>query len=116
MTTIWILRIITAIIILQTLRYKFTGHKESKELFKKVSLLGLPEQYGRIGTGIIELALGILVLIPQTSLYAALATAILMATAISFHISKIGFKGNNLPLALSAIVALVTSIVLILLQ
>lgn len=113
MNIILILRIVAAIIVLQTLRYKFTGHPESKELFTKVNLLGLPEQYGRIGTGILELILGILILIPQTITIGALGIIGLMAGALMSHVTKIGFKGNNLPLAITAGVALVASILVI---
>lgn len=114
MLIIWILRIVPAILVLQTLRYKFTGHPESKELFEKIGLLGLPEQYGRIGTGILELIFGILILIPGMSIIGAIGIAILMIGAIGSHITKIGFKGNNLPLAITAIVALGCSLAYIL--
>lgn len=35
MNIILLLKIISAGIVLQTLRYKFSGHPESKEIFKK---------------------------------------------------------------------------------
>lgn len=47
----WVLRIAAAIILLQTLYFKFTGHPESVELFTKLGV----EPWGRIGTGVIEL-------------------------------------------------------------
>jgi putative oxidoreductase len=114
MLFIWVLRIVPALIVLQTLRYKFTGHPESKELFTKVQLLGLSEQYGRIGTGVLELIFGILILIPTTSIIGAIGIIGLMLGAIMSHITKIGFKGNNLPLAISALVALGCSATLLL--
>lgn len=116
MNILWILRIIVAIIVLQTLRYKFTGHPESKILFTKIALLNLPEKYGRIGTGILELIFGILILVPQTSIVGAGGIAVLMVGALISHSTKIGFKGNNLPLAFSAIAGLGLSIATIVLS
>ena len=113
---ILILRIITAIIVLQTLRYKFTGHPESKKIFKKVKLLGLPEQYGRIGTGILELVFGILILVPQTVIIGSIGIAGLMVGALMSHITKLGFKGNYFPLAMSALFALILSIIIVVLE
>ncbi|MCA9351625.1 DoxX family protein [Patescibacteria group bacterium] len=110
----WILRIVPALIVLQTLRYKFTGHPESKELFERLQMLGLPEQYGRLGTGILELIFGVLILIPKTSDIGAIGIGILMLGAFVSHLTKLGFKGNNLPLAISGLVALGCSIALLL--
>ena len=52
--TIWILRLVPALILLQTLYFKFTAQPESVRLF---TVLGM-EPYGRIGTGILELIAG----------------------------------------------------------
>ena len=51
MITSWILRGVAAVILLQTLFFKFTGAKESIYIF---STLGL-EPWGRIGSGVAEL-------------------------------------------------------------
>ena len=59
----WVLRIAAAVILLQTLYFKFTGHPESVELFSKLGV----EPWGRIGTGVIELVTGVLLLIPSTA-------------------------------------------------
>ncbi len=58
----WILQIIVAVILFQTLFFKFTGAEESKYIF---STLGL-EPWGRIGSGAVELIAVILLLIPST--------------------------------------------------
>jgi uncharacterized membrane protein YphA (DoxX/SURF4 family) len=57
---IWILRLVPAIILLQTLYFKFTAHPESVKLFTEIGM----EPWGRIGTGIIELIAATLLLIP----------------------------------------------------
>ena len=46
----WICRIIAAVILLQTLFFKFTAAPESVYIFTKVGL----EPWGRIGSGVIE--------------------------------------------------------------
>ncbi len=56
----WALRIVAAIIMLQTLYFKFTAQPESVEIFTKVGI----EPWGRIGTGVAELIASILLLIP----------------------------------------------------
>jgi uncharacterized membrane protein YphA (DoxX/SURF4 family) len=60
----WLLRIVVAAILVQTLYFKFTGAAESIYIFKTLGM----EPYGRIGSGIIELVSSILILIPRTTL------------------------------------------------
>ena len=89
---IWALRILAAIILLQTLYFKFTAHPQSVKLF---TILGM-EPWGRIGTGICELVASILILIPRTTLLGAIMGLGLMAGAIFFHLTKLGiiFDGD----------------------
>ena len=54
--TSWALRGIAAVILLQTLFFKFTGAKESIYIF---TTLGM-EPWGRIGSGVVELIASIL--------------------------------------------------------
>jgi uncharacterized membrane protein YphA (DoxX/SURF4 family) len=82
----WICRITAAVILLQTLFFKFTAAPESVYIFTKVGL----EPWGRIGSGIAELIAAILILIPATTwLGAGLALAV-MAGAIFSHLSVLG--------------------------
>jgi len=96
------LRIVAAAILLQTLYFKFTGHPESVELFTKLGV----EPWGRIGTGVIELITGILVLIPSTVFIGALLGVGLMSGAILSHLAVIGIesKGDGGQLFMLAIV------------
>lgn len=89
---IWALRIVAAVIMLQTLYFKFTAHPQSVKLF---SILGM-EPWGRVGTGICELVASVLLLIPRTTLLGALMGLALMAGAIFFHLTKLGiiFEGD----------------------
>ncbi|PWA09785.1 DoxX family protein [Flavobacterium laiguense] len=87
----WILRLTAAIILLQTLYFKFTGAEESVYIF---STLGI-EPYGRIGSGIAELIAAILILIPRTTLLGALMGAGVMLGAIFSHLFVLGIEVKN---------------------
>jgi uncharacterized membrane protein YphA (DoxX/SURF4 family) len=88
-----ILKLIAAVIMLQTLFFKFTGAQESIDLFTKVA--GDNEQLMRIGTGILELIASILLFIPKKVWLGAGLTVGLMAGAVFSHITKIGIEHNN---------------------
>jgi putative oxidoreductase len=55
-----ICRIVAAVILLQTLFFKFTGAEESVYIFTKVGM----EPWGRYGSGVVELIASILLLFP----------------------------------------------------
>ena len=82
----WIARILAALILLQTLFYKFTGSAESIEIFTKVGM----EPWGRIGTGIAELIAGILLLINSTAWIGGALALALMGGAIFMHLTVLG--------------------------
>jgi len=82
----WALRIIAAVILLQTLFFKFTGAKESVYIF---STLGL-EPWGRIGSGVVELIASILILWPATVPYGAILSLGVIGGAIVSHLTKLG--------------------------
>jgi len=107
----WLLRVAAAIILLQTLYFKFTGHPESVELFTKLGV----EPWGRIGTGVIELITGILLLIPATAFIGAFLGIGLMAGAILSHLTVIGIesKGDGGQLFMLAIIVLVCCLALV---
>ena len=107
----WICRIAAAIILLQTLFFKFTAAPESVYIFSKVGL----EPWGRIGSGVAELIAAILILIPPTTwLGAGLALAV-MAGAIFTHLTVLGIvvkDDGGLLFALAVVVAICSSVVL----
>ena len=88
---IWTLRLTVAIILLQTLFFKFTASEESVYIF---STLGM-EPFGRIGSGIAELIAAILILIPRTTLLGALIGMGVMLGAIFSHIFVLGIEVKN---------------------
>ncbi len=87
----WIIRIIPAVIMLQTLFFKFSAAPESVAIFSKLGM----EPYGRIGTGIIELIAAVLILIPNKSKFGALLGFGTMTGAIASHILVLGIEVNN---------------------
>jgi len=78
----WALRLIAAVILLQTLFFKFSGARESVYIF---STLGL-EPWGRIGSGVVELIAGIVIVANPDIGYATLAILV----GIGFIINGIG--------------------------
>jgi uncharacterized membrane protein YphA (DoxX/SURF4 family) len=84
----WALRIIAAIILLQTLYFKFTGAPESVYIF---TTLGI-EPWGRIGSGVAELIASILLLIPRTTWMGAGLALGTMLGAIGSHLTKLGIE------------------------
>jgi uncharacterized membrane protein YphA (DoxX/SURF4 family) len=87
----WVLRIVAAVILLQTLYFKFSGHPESIALFSKLGV----EPWGRIGTGIIELFVSILLLVPTTKWIGSVLGIGLMTGAILSHLTVIGIESNG---------------------
>jgi len=82
----WVLRVVAAVILLQTLFFKFTGAPESVYIFTRVGL----EPWGRIGSGVAELIAAILIVLPPTTwLGAGLALAV-MVGAIFSHLTILG--------------------------
>ena len=108
----WFLRIVAAVILLQTLYFKFTAHPESVNLF---TILGM-EPWGRIGTGIAELITAVFLLVPRTTLLGALMGLGLMTGAIFFHLTKLGIDfGGDIVLFSYAVITFVCCLGLIVL-
>ena len=105
---------IAALIMLQTLYFKFTAAPESVYIF---TTLGM-EPYGRIGIGTGELIASILILIPLTNWFGALIGIGLMSGAVFFHISKLGIAVDNDggQLFIYALIVLICSIVVALIN
>ncbi|WP_340202909.1 DoxX family membrane protein [Ascidiimonas sp. W6] len=83
-----VLRIVTAIILIQTLRFKFTAHPDSVYIFTEVGL----EPFGRIGIGVLELIASILLLIPKTIWVGAGLTLGIIGGAIMMHLTILGIE------------------------
>ena len=88
---ILVLRVIVAIILLQTLYFKFSAHPDSIHIFETVGM----EPWGRIGTGIVELIAGILLLIPRTSWIGAGMAFGVISVAVVMHLTLLGIEVNS---------------------
>ena len=84
----WACRIIAAIILLQTLFFKFTAAPESVYIFTKVHA----EPWGRIGSGVVELIAAVLLLVPRTVWAGALLALGVMAGALLSHLTVLGIE------------------------
>lgn len=84
----WTARILAALIMFQTLYFKFSGAKESIEIFAMVGM----EPWGRIGVGILELIASVLLLLNVTAGLGAALGAGLMGGAILMHLTVLGIS------------------------
>tara|TARA_R110002072_G_scaffold117794_1_gene248919 strand:+ start:790 stop:1248 length:459 start_codon:yes stop_codon:yes gene_type:complete len=120
--TSWILQVVVAFILGQTLFFKLTGAPETVALFE---VLGA-EPMGRIATAIAELVCVVLLLVPKTSVLGAIGSVGVISGAIMAHLTKLGVSidpvalGNeNLAplegpsLFIMAVVVFVSSLVII---
>jgi hypothetical protein len=87
----WIFRISAAVIMLQTLYFKFTGAEESIKLFTLIRM----EPWGRYAVGTIELIASILLLVPKTKIFGALLGMGLICGALFFHFTQIGIVDGS---------------------
>jgi putative oxidoreductase len=86
LVTSWVLQLVTAGVLFQTLFFKFTGAEESVYIF---TTLGV-EPWGRIGSGVAELVAVALLLIPGTTVFGALLAAGVISGAIFSHLTTLG--------------------------
>ena len=106
----WVLRIIAALIMLQTLYFKFSGSEESVYIFSQLGM----EPWGRIATGVLELIASILILYPKTTFFGSVLAMGLMSGAVIAHLSKLGIvvKNDGGQLFIYALLVLVSSLIL----
>jgi uncharacterized membrane protein YphA (DoxX/SURF4 family) len=111
--SIWIIRLIPAIILLQTLYFKFKPDPQSVKLFTEIGM----EPYGRIGSGIVEGIAAALILIPRFTGYGAILGLMMVTGALYFHLTKLGINFDGDPvLFIYALITFVCCAILILLN
>lgn len=91
LVTTWVFQIIVAVILGQTLFFKFTAAPESVYIFKTLGM----EPWGRIGSGVAELITLVLLLIPQTASIGAILALGVISGAIVSHLTKLGIVVEN---------------------
>ena len=105
--------VVAAVILLQTLYFKFTGAPESVFIFTELGM----EPYGRIGTGVLELVISILLLRKRTSIWGTILGLGVISGAILSHVFVLGLVVQNdggLLFGLAVLVFILLSISLIL--
>jgi putative oxidoreductase len=98
----WACRIVAAIILLQTLFFKFTAAPESVYIFTKLGAfihtylpfasIGTVEVSGRIGSGIMELIAALLLLTPRFVWAGAILAMAATGGAIASHLTFLGIE------------------------
>lgn len=106
----WILRGLAALILLQTLFFKFSGAEESVYIFSRLGV----EPWGRIASGVAELVAALLILYPATTAFGALLAAGIMAGAVGAHLTVLGIsvRGDGGQLFAYALAVLLASLLL----
>jgi putative oxidoreductase len=82
----WVLQVIAAAILLQTLFFKFSGAEESRYIFIKLGL----EPWGRWGSGAAELLVAVLLLHPRTAALGAMLSLGVISGALVSHLTRLG--------------------------
>lgn len=124
----WACRILAAIILLQTLFFKFTAAPESVYIFTKLGVfihtyvplapISAVEVSGRIGSGIMELIAAVLLLTPRFVWAGAVLAMAATGGAILSHLTFLGIEvqGDKGLLFFLAIAVFVTSAIGLLLH
>lgn len=84
----WILQIAVAVILLQTLFFKFTGATESIYIFSKLGV----EPWGRYASGVVELIASILLFLPRNITIGAILALGTISGAIFAHLTVLGIR------------------------
>ena len=117
----WLCRIVAALILLQTLFFKFTAAPESVYIFTKLGAvihtylpfasIGTVEVSARIGSGIMELVAAVLLLTPRFVWAGAILAMAATGGAIASHLTFLGIEvqGDKGLLFFLAIAVVVTS-------
>ena len=106
---IFVLRFVIALLLAQSLYFKFTAHPDSVALFGQ---LGMGDS-GRVLIGILELIAAILLLLPGSGLWGILLAWGIMSGAMLAHFTVLGWQGGYGVLGTLAVLAWSSSTVLL---
>ncbi len=84
----WSAQIVAAVILGQTLFFKFSGAPESVHIFETLGA----EPWGRIASGVVELIAVALLLAPRTAAIGGVLAMGVMAGAIGSHLTQLGVE------------------------
>lgn len=84
----WTAQVVAAVILGQTLFFKFSGAEESRYVFETLGA----EPWGRIGSGVVELMAVVCLLTPRLAAVGALLALGTMTGAITSHLTVLGIE------------------------
>ena len=87
----WVFRVLLAVLYLMMALPKFTGDEMTVHIFTVIGV----EPWGRMVTGVIELAVFVLVLIPATTLYGVILSLGTILGALLAHFTVLGVVVQN---------------------
>jgi uncharacterized membrane protein YphA (DoxX/SURF4 family) len=104
----WLARIVAAVILVQTLYFKFSAAPESVFIFSTVGI----EPWGRWLVGFLELVASVMLFIPATIWLGSSLAIGLMAGALGMHLTLLGIEvqGDGGQLFIYAIIVLVCAL------
>jgi len=104
----WTARLVAAIIMVQTLYFKFTAAPESVFIFSTVGM----EPWGRWLVGFLELVASVMLFIPATIWLGSILAIGLMAGALGMHLTLLGIEvqGDGGQLFIYALVVLICTL------
>ena len=108
---LWIFQLLAAAIFFQTLFFKFTAAPESVFIFETVGM----EPWGRLGSGVVELIAGVLLLWPKNAWVGAAIGLGTISGAIFFHLTTLGIvvQGDGGTLFYLAITVFISCLVVL---
>lgn len=84
----WTCQVVAAAILAQTLFFKFSGAPESVHIFTQLGV----EPWGRFASGVAELVVAVMLLMPRTAALGALAAIAMMLGAVGAHLTRLGLE------------------------
>jgi putative oxidoreductase len=84
----WVAQVVVAVILGQTLFFKFTGAPESIYIFETLGM----EPWGRFGSGLAELLAVVLLLVPSTAALGAVVALGVIVGALGAHLGPLGIE------------------------
>jgi len=110
----WLLSILAAFLLLQTLFYKFSGSDESVYIFTQVGM----EPWGRYASGVVELLAGVLLLSQKYRAYGAVLGLGVISGALFFHLTSLGIEvlGDDGRLFYYALTVFISCILLLIMR
>ena len=87
----FLLRLVIAALLIQTLYFKFSAHPDSVYIFTKIGM----EPFGRIGIGVLELISALLILNKNTIWAGALMSTGIISGAVLMHLTDLGIEIIN---------------------